>query len=293
MRRLRLVLIVAGCVIALPVPATGAGPEPSRPFVVSLRPDGPDPALFAAEEAPRLGFAVLHVYRAALRGFAAALTPSARAALSADRRVEAIEPDRVIAATDRVVPTGIRRVHADLSPTAGIGTTRGPTVDVNVAVVDSGIDSDHPDLRVVGGTNCIDGARDDDRYGHGTHVAGIIGALNKNSGVVGVAPGVRLWAVKVLDDRGDGTVSGLLCGIDWITASRRDPDPKRRIAVANLSVGGDGGDDGQCGRGDGDLLHQAICGSVADGVTYVAAAGKDHRDDPPGTTAPLLDVSSF
>src|SRR5205085_1600733 len=84
------------------------------------------------------------------------------------------------------------------------------------------------------------------------------------------APGPPLWGVKVLDDEGDGTVSDLLCGVDWVTATRLDQDRSNDIAVANLSVGGRGGDDGHCGDVDGDVLHKAICRSVAAGTTYVA-----------------------
>ena len=105
-----------------------------------------------------------------------------------------------------------------------------------------------------------------------------MGALDDGLGVVGVAPGVRLWAVRVLDDDGRGTTKELLCGVDWVTATRLDADPANDIDIANLSLGGEGGDDGQCGRSDGDLLHQAICRSVDAGVTYVVAAGNDSTD---------------
>jgi subtilisin family serine protease len=245
--------------------------------VVSLRPTAGDPDVFAAGEARALRFTVRHVYHAALWGFAADLTGPARAALLADPRVVAIETDRRVAGAGQVVPTGIRRVHADLSPSAAIGRGRSP-VDVNVAVLDTGIDAQHPDLRVAGGANCTGGAGYDDRYGHGTHIAGIVGALDNSIGVVGVAPGARLWAVKVLDDHGNGSVSDLLCGIDWVASTRSRRDPAERIAIANLSVGGSGSDDGHCGQVDDDLLHQAVCRSAAAGVTYVAAAGNDHVD---------------
>ncbi|HKN40215.1 MAG TPA: S8 family serine peptidase, partial [Acidimicrobiia bacterium] len=97
-------------------------------------------------------------------------------------------------------------------------------------------------------------------------------------GVVGVAPGARMYGVKVLDDQGNGTTRELLCGIEWVTSTRTDTDRHNDIDVANLSLGGTGSDDGQCGEGDGDILHQAVCKSVAAGVTYVVAAGNDHQD---------------
>jgi subtilisin family serine protease len=84
--------------------------------------------------------------------------------------------------------------------------------------------------------------------------------------------------VRVLDDQGNGTTKELLCGVDWVTSTRTDADPSNDIDVANLSLGGAGTDDGQCGASNNDLLHQAICRSVAAGVTYVVAAGNDHQD---------------
>src|SRR5204862_6180930 len=107
---------------------------------------------------------------------------------------------------------------------------------------------------------------------------GIIGALDNNIGVVGVAPGARMYGVKVLDDDANGTTRELLCGIEWVTATRTDNDPHNDIDIANLSLGGVGTDDGHCGKSDNDILHQAVCKSVAEGVTYVVAAGNDHED---------------
>jgi len=110
-----------------------------------------------------------------------------------------------------------------------------------VAVIDTGIDFQHPDLNVVGGVNCTGSilrptcvaGGDDDHY-HGTHVAGIIGALDNDIGVVGVAPGARLWAVKVLNKNGSGWSSWIIAGIDWVAANANT------IAVANMSLGGSG-----------------------------------------------------
>jgi subtilisin len=145
-------------------------------------------------------------------------------------------------------------------------------------VLDTGIDTSHPDLNVAGGYSCTKRRSYDDHYGHGTHAAGIIGALDDRTGVVGVAPGARIYGVKVLDDDANGTTRELLCGIDWVTSTRTDTDPKNDIDVANLSLGGVGTDDGHCGKSDNDILHQAVCKSVAAGVTYVVAAGNDHQD---------------
>ena len=121
---------------------------------------------------------------------------------------------------------------------------------------------------VAGGRNCTTGARYNDGNGHGTHVAGTIGAKDDANGVVGVAPGARLWAVRVLNNNGSGSWSSVICGIDWVTANANT------IEVANMSLGGTGSDTG-CNDA---RLHRAICNSVAAGVTYAVAAGNESDD---------------
>ncbi|HEU5448419.1 MAG TPA: S8 family serine peptidase, partial [Acidimicrobiia bacterium] len=220
----------------------------------------------------------LDTYTNAVSGFAATMTPAVRNRLAANPLVASIQPDTPIRGTAQYIPYGITRVHADVSKTASIDAVDPPRIDVNVAVLDTGVDTSHPDLNVAGGYSCAKGRSYDDHYGHGTHAAGIIGALDDRSGVVGVAPGARIFGVKVLDDDANGTTRELLCGIEWVTSTRYDNDPKNDIDVANLSLGGVGTDDGNCGKSDNDVLHQAICKSVEAGVTYVVAAGNDHED---------------
>jgi subtilisin len=141
-------------------------------------------------------------------------------------------------------------------------------------VIDTGIDTTHPDLNVVDGKNCSTGKSYDDGNGHGSHVAGTIAAKDDSSGVVGVAPGARLYAVRVLDNRGSGTWSSVICGIDWVTGNAAT------IEVANMSLGGGGSepDDaiGDCNTGD--ALHDSVCNSVGAGVTYAVAAGNSNAD---------------
>jgi subtilisin family serine protease len=144
-------------------------------------------------------------------------------------------------------------------------------VNLAVAVLDTGIDLGHPDLNVVGGRNCAKGKSFDDGNGHGTHVAGTIGAKDDGNGVVGVAPGVRLYSVRVLNNNGFGTWSSIICGIDWVTANAAATG----IKVANMSLGGSGSD-GTCAS---TALHQAICSSVNGArVTYVVAAGNSNAN---------------
>ena len=279
MGRLRALALTGAMVLGPAVPsAAHADGAPASSYVVSLRPAAGDADTFAARRAQALGFTVLDSYHHALSGFAASMGPAARAALAADPLVASIEPDRRFHADGQVLPTGITRIHADISRTASIDDVDQPRINVNVAVLDTGIDTQHPDLNVAGGASCSKGRSYDDHYGHGTHAAGIVGALDNNIGVVGVAPGAHMFGVKVLDDDANGTTRELLCGIEWVTSTRTDSDPRNDIDVANLSLGGVGSDDGHCGQSDADILHQAICKSVAAGVTYVVAAGNDHED---------------
>ncbi|MGH2500116.1 MAG: S8 family serine peptidase [Candidatus Limnocylindria bacterium] len=245
-------------------------------YIVVLRP-GSDAVAEAAAAARDHGARITYVYEHALRGFAFAGTAQAAQALSSNPRVEFVSPDRVVQATDQTKPTGIRRMGADQNATAKIDGV-DERVSVNVAVIDTGIDIDHPDLFVVGGKNCSTGASYDDGHGHGTHVAGTVAALDNGSGVVGVAPGARLWAVRVLNNSGSGSWSSVICGVDFVTSTRTDTDATNDIAVANMSLGGSGADDGNCGNTNNDALHKAICASVAKGVVYVVAAGNDNED---------------
>ena len=237
------------------------------------------------------------VYASAVGGFAANLTRGQARAIGADPSVAAVIPDLAVSIDDPVVreqatmrnvakpswqvPAGVRRVGARTSAITSF-TRRTTRVDADVAILDTGVERDHPDLNVAGGYNCTSGNRNrwDDNQGHGTHVAGIVGALDNSFGVVGVAPGVRLWSVKVLDGRGRGFVSWLVCGIDWVTAQRDPRNPGRPlIEVANMSIsfGVGPSPDSTCANGE-DVIHQALCRSIAKGTTYVVAAGNNSHN---------------
>ncbi len=231
----------------------------------------------ASDRAGRLGITRDRTFASAVHGYAAKLTGEQLAALRADPNVAAVVPDAVISMAGQTTPRGVRRVFGPLSPIAGINGS-DERVDADVAIVDTGIDGSHPDLNVVGGYNCSTSNPDawGDGNGHGTHVAGTVGALDNGIGVVGVAPGVRLWAVRILTAAGDGLVSWYVCGLDWITAQRDPADPTLPLFEAvNMSVAKAGADDHACGLSNGDLIHQAICRLVASGVTVVAAAGNN------------------
>jgi subtilisin len=246
-------------------------------YIVLYEPGVADPAAATAARERRHGFSSRLRYSRAVKGFAARLSAAQVERLRADPEVALVAPDRRVRATATLatgesVPTGVRRMQA-----ATATTVRGAST-VNVAVIDTGIDLDHPDLNVAGGRNCVTaGAAPDDDNGHGTHVAGTIGARNNGAGVVGVAPGTRLFAAKVLDATGSGTASQVICGIDWVTSTRTDADPANDVAVANMSLGGPGAPVGTCASTT-DPEHRAICASIAAGVTYVVAAGNDGWD---------------
>ena len=160
-------------------------------------------------------------YRHALRGMSVKMPQAVLDKLAADPRVAYIEPDVTVSINAQVLPTGVDRINADLDPTARIDGVND-AMDVDIAILDTGIDLDHPDLnvfkyvycKVTGKFNykCVDNdSNANDVNSHGTHVAGIAAAIDNGSGVVGVAPGARLWAVKVLDDNGNGAGSQVTC----------------------------------------------------------------------------------
>ena len=235
----------------------------------------------AISRAGKRGIKADRTFRHAVRGYAAHLAAAQLATLRSDPDVQAVVPDEAISIAGQATPTGIRRVNGRESLIAAIDGD-GSQVDADVAIVDTGIggkDSrQHEDLNIAGGINCAtsDPTNWGDANGHGTHVAGTVGALDNGIGVVGVAPGVRLWSVRVLDSAGVGLISGYVCGLDWITAQRDPTDPTRPLFEAvNMSVARRGTDDGACGVVNFDLMHQAVCRLVASGVTVVAAAGNN------------------
>jgi len=238
-------------------------------YIVVLA-DSASPRAVAAEHARTQGATVDHLYQYSIKGYAAHMSATAAARVARDSRVVSVVPDREMSIDAQTLPTGINRIDGELSSTVS-GNGSG-AVDVDVAVIDTGVDLDHPDLNVVGGTNCSTGRSYDDGNGHGTHVAGTIGAKDDANGVVGVAPGARIWAVRVLNNQGSGSWSSIICGVDWVTARAGT------IEVANMSLGGSGSEPAGSGCSTGVALHDAICRSVGAGVTYAVAAGNSAVD---------------
>jgi subtilisin family serine protease len=262
---------------------------PAGRYIVVLRDAVSSPEQTAHGQARTYGAVVDHVYSHALKGYSATVHADRVDALRADPNVEDVVKDETfgaasascpICSVNQITARGARRIGADQSSThSGDGTG---DVHVKIAILDSGIQPDQPDLNVVGGVDCGRGNGWADVNGHGTIVAGVAAARDNAIGIVGVAPGASLWSVRVLDKSLVGSTSNVLCGIDWVTATRTDADPTNDIQVANMSLGatyaGPHHDDEHCGAQDRDVVHQAICRSTAAGITYVAAAGNSTAD---------------
>lgn len=269
MRRARIIIATACVLLAAPAAAAASTDR----YVVVYKSTVSDASAQTSTLQSRLGFSASFRYASSLKGFAAGLTAGQLNALDHDPSVAFVEPDITFTATGlqplaagETEPVGIERIGA------GTATQVEAASGVNIAVLDTGIDLANPDLNVVNGVNCVkSGASAQDDNGHGTNVAGIIGAKDQGAGVVGVAPSTKLYAVKVLGKTGTGTLSQILCGINWVTANAATLN----IKVANVSFAGSGQNDNNCGNTNKDAVHQAICKSIAGGVTYVAGAGNN------------------
>ncbi len=281
--RLVLALLLATVVLLTgrPAPvAIGATPPLQDDAVDDLSivvlEDGTDPVAAAAA----LGVTPVEVYRDVFSGFAAELTPGAASSARASHFVRKVAPDgRVRAATEKT-PTGVERVGTPLDDR---GAKR--PIDADVAVLDSGV-AKHPDLNVVGGTACNGQDPFEDRYGHGTPVAGVIAAIDNSRDVVGVAPGARIWSVKVLDATGSGRWSEVLCGLDWVYRNRQTID------VVNMSLAASGTD----GRCSSSPVHKAVCRVVKARIPVVVSAGNQGTDAAgviPAAWDEVITVSAF
>jgi subtilisin family serine protease len=222
-----------------------------------------------------------HVYGSSVEGFSVQLTGEQASALTQDPAVKYIEQDRFITLApppgkgpgkgggdngnppSQQTPWGISRV-------GGGETYTGTGV---AYIIDSGIDSDHPDLNVDAskGFNAFDKGKDSDILqdgnGHGTHVAGTVAAIDNGIGVIGVAAGATVVPIKVLNSRGSGSYSGVIAGINFVGANGGYDD------VANMSLGG----------GFSQAVNDAVI-SASQKVQFALAAGNESTDA--STTSP-------
>lgn len=209
----------------------------------------------------RHAFKLTHVFSRVMKGFSARLTPAQLAALRQEPSVEAIEEEQEFrtnapkAPGPQVVPWGIDKIDADLSYTVA-GNGSGAISGVGAYVIDTGVGA-HGELNLVRHVNFAGDGRNADCNGHGTHVAGTLGAYDNPYDVVGVAPGVALHGVKVLGCAGSGTTSSVIKGVDWVAANALGP------AVANMSLGG----------GASAMLDGAVRAAMARGIFFSIAAG--------------------
>ena len=226
-------------------------------YIVVLEEDVRDPTAVARDHAQRYGAQVLYTYQHALKGYTARIPDQRVDDVLAEEQIDYIERDSTMTIVAQRLPWGIDKIDADISSTeAGDGT--GAVSNVNAYVIDTGIDKRHADLRVVNHVNFAGGGNTD-CDGHGTHIAGTVAAKDNGRGVVGVAPGAPLTGVKVLDCSGSGSLSGVIKGVDWVTANANKP------AIANMSLDG----------AASEALDRAVRRSANSGVFYSLAAGND------------------
>ncbi len=205
-----------------------------------------------------------HVYKNSIKGFTLNMPcHAATAVFGDDSNIMSMTPDSIISIS-KGKPGG-----GSSGQTASYGTARvGGPVDGTgrtAWIIDSGIDLDHPDLNVDASRGFSSISRDgmEDKNGHGTHVAGTIGALDNSIGALGVAPNTTVVPVRVLDRRGSGSTSGVIAGIDFVGANASAGD------CANMSLGG----------GVSQVLDDAVVAAAqSSGAFFVLAAGNDGDD---------------
>lgn len=204
-----------------------------------------------------LGVTPKHTYRSVLEGFSTTMSRAKAAELAADPRVAYVEQNSTVRLneTQTNATWGLDRVDQRNLPLSKSYTYNTSASNVNAYIIDTGIRTSHSEFggRASVGTDTVGGGQNgQDCQGHGTHVAGTVGGKT-----YGVAKGVKLIAVRVLDCSGSGTTAGVIAGVDWVTVNAKKP------AVANMSLGGSANTS----------LDNAVKKSIASGVSYAIAAG--------------------
>jgi subtilisin family serine protease len=275
LRRLSLLVFLLAPFLVTPPAGAATSDAGEQRYLVVLKSDA-NPDTVASDHGRTHGARVHQVYRSALKGYAASMKPSEAARLTSDARVASVEVDQVAHIAAQVTPTGVDRsagapTNAQVVPNLTIDGVDDKRVDADIAVIDTGVDASHPDLNVVGGVDCVTGGAGSgctvvtptDPNGHGTHVSGTAAAKDNSIGVVGMAPGARIWSVRVLDSSGSGYLSDIVAAVNWVTARAST------IEVANMSLGC------ECTSA---AMNTAITNSVNAGITYTVAAGNNAKD---------------
>ena len=217
------------------------------------------------------GAQLKHVYTTALQGFAANMSEQGLANMRANNpNIEYCEQDQVVTTGPiqaAAPPSGGGTVQPAQETPWGIARVNGGAAGTFATawIIDTGIDFSHPDLRAdqARSRNFVERETSpQDLNGHGTHVSGTIAALDNGIGVIGVAPGATVVAVRVLNKRGSGTNSGVIAGVDYVAQNGRAGD------VANMSLGG----------GISTALDTAVLNASAGGVRFALAAGNETDD---------------
>jgi len=265
-RKVIALLAVVGAILTLHAGGVLAQEQPQTPqqnapdsYIVVLNDNVQRPGQVANEHARQSAAQVGFVYSHAIKGYSATIPQKQLDKIKQDPRVAYVERDGVARAVAQTLPWGINRIDADVSSTVA-GNGSGSVSGVNAYIIDSGI-YQHSDLNVVNHVNFA-GGQNTDCNGHGTHVAGTVAARDNAGDVVGVAPGAPLTGVKVLGCSGSGSWSGVIAGINWVTAAASNtagPD------VANMSLGG----------GANKAVDDAVMESANKGVFYALAAGNE------------------
>jgi subtilisin len=241
---------------------------------------GVDPRAAIAEIRRTIPLEVTHVYNHAFQGFAARIAPEAVAKLGGFPSVNYSHPDCTVHARGQQASTGIRRINGLLSSAfaahvdvlsffppprnVGLGVPKKDTTQTVAVVMDTGVDGTHPDLNVTFAKSFVTGSSDArDLNGHGTLVAGVLGAINNDIGVVGVCPGCQIWNLKVLDANGSGTNADVLTALDFVVQHAQT------IRVVNMSFGP---------STRVPSLDAAVLNCWNHGVVMVIAAGNDKVD---------------
>ncbi len=238
-----------------------SGPIAGR-YIVVFKNDVQDVDGEAQRIANRRGGRLTYTYKAALKGMALDLSDAQVASLRAEPNVAYVEQDQTvsISTTQTGVTWGIDRIDQRALPLSGTYTYNADGTGVTVYIIDTGINFTHTEYvgrASTGIDEVTPGGTAADCNGHGSHVSGTVGGTT-----YGVAKNVKLVAVRVLDCSGSGTYSGVIAGIDWVTAHRVLP------AAANMSLGG----------GYSAALNTSVENSIASGVVYAIAAGNSAAD---------------